>query len=275
MSHACRHFWNCHKTITFCSLWQGAKFPGACQANHILSSKSAPRMVCFVHFDLECASRHNGVHFLNISTSKSAPTLVCFVHFDFEMCFAPQRRALFRRVNVQKCCGVVVFFAFWLGNVLRTTTACILLSLIPPYGSTPAALASLLVDPPELSRLFYLFARLHLLSSDSFFWLFLFSDSSHPCFSIYIVGSLTSKPPSIMSMLLSYWSCQPSSTDSTKKCVFIAISLHDIRIAFVALTSGLMGNMHHPVWGSGCSPAAPTSCWRPRTETMWRWLRGK
>ena len=43
----------------------------------------------------KCASRHNGVHFSDISTSKSGPTLMCFVHFDFEMCFAPQRRALF------------------------------------------------------------------------------------------------------------------------------------------------------------------------------------
>jgi len=42
-----------------------------------------------------CASRHNGVHFFNISTSKSGPNVVCFVHFDFEMCFAPQRRAIF------------------------------------------------------------------------------------------------------------------------------------------------------------------------------------
>ena len=100
------------KPSLFAHFWQGAKFPGACHANHILSLKSAPRMVCFVHFDWECASCHNGVHFLNISTSKSAPTLVCFVHFDFEMCFAPQRRALFRRVNVQKCCGVVVFLHF-------------------------------------------------------------------------------------------------------------------------------------------------------------------
>ena len=45
------------------------------------------------------ASRHNGVHFVDISTSKSG---VCFVHFDFEMCFAPQRRALFRHRNFQK-----------------------------------------------------------------------------------------------------------------------------------------------------------------------------
>ena len=50
----------------------------------------------------KCASRHNGVHFFDISTSKSGPKLVCFVHFDFEMCFAPQRRALFRHLNFQK-----------------------------------------------------------------------------------------------------------------------------------------------------------------------------
>ena len=43
----------------------------------------------------KCASRHNGVHFFDISTSKSGPNLVCFGHFDLEMCFAPQRRAIF------------------------------------------------------------------------------------------------------------------------------------------------------------------------------------
>ena len=35
------------------------------------------------------------MHFFDISTAKSGPELVCFVHFDLEMCFAPQRRALF------------------------------------------------------------------------------------------------------------------------------------------------------------------------------------
>ena len=43
----------------------------------------------------KCASRHNCVHFFDIATSKSGLTMVCFVHFDLEMCFAPQRRALF------------------------------------------------------------------------------------------------------------------------------------------------------------------------------------
>ena len=62
----------------------------------ISTSKSAPNPWCaFTLLTSKCASRHNGVHFFDISTSKSAPNLVCFVHFDFEMCFAPQRRAIF------------------------------------------------------------------------------------------------------------------------------------------------------------------------------------
>ena len=35
----------------------------------------------------KCASRHNGVHFFDISTSKSGPELRCFAHFDLQMCF--------------------------------------------------------------------------------------------------------------------------------------------------------------------------------------------
>ena len=40
------------------------------------------------------------------------------------MCFVPQRRALFRHLNFQKWSGAGVFCTFWLGNVLRATTAC-------------------------------------------------------------------------------------------------------------------------------------------------------
>ena len=72
----------------------------------------------------KCASRHNGVHFFGISTSKSGPKLACFVHFDLEMCFAPQGRALFRHLNFQKSPEHGVSCTFWLGNVLPATTAC-------------------------------------------------------------------------------------------------------------------------------------------------------
>ena len=40
------------------------------------------------------------------------------------MCFAPQRRALFRHLSLQKWSVHGVLCAFWLGNVLRATTAC-------------------------------------------------------------------------------------------------------------------------------------------------------
>ena len=50
----------------------------------------------------KCSSRHNRVHLSDISTSKSDPNPWCFQHFDLEMCFAPQRRALFRHLNFQK-----------------------------------------------------------------------------------------------------------------------------------------------------------------------------
>ena len=66
------------------------------------------------------------------------------------MCFAPQRRALFRHLNVKKWSEREVFlFPVLLTNVLRATTACNFSSLIWPAGSAPAALARLLFDPPE------------------------------------------------------------------------------------------------------------------------------
>ena len=92
----------------------------------------------------KCASRHNGVHFFDISTSKSGPDLVCFVHFDFKMCFAPQRRALFRHRNFQKWSDHGVFCAFSLRNVLRATTACTFsTSEAPKVVRTPCVFNSL------------------------------------------------------------------------------------------------------------------------------------
>ena len=96
------------------------------------------------------------------------------------MCFAPQRRALFRHLNFQKWSENGVFCTFWLRHVLRATTACNFSSLIWPDGSAPAALASLLFDPPEpqiigKTHCFATFLPFRA-SASSFFWLFLFSD---------------------------------------------------------------------------------------------------
>ena len=103
------------------------------------------------------------------------------------------------------------FWAFWLQNVLRATATCNCLSLICPGGSAPAALASLLFDPPEPQNIgqtqcFATFLPFRAPWS-SFYWLFLFSDllssfssltlPTSGASSVHIVGSLTSKLPSI------------------------------------------------------------------------------
>ena len=47
-----------------------------------------------------------------------------FVHVHFHMCFAPQRSALFRRLNFRKWSETDVLCNFSLPNALRPTTAC-------------------------------------------------------------------------------------------------------------------------------------------------------
>ena len=111
--------------VVFCTFWLGnvLRATTACT----FSTSELPKVVrewCVLYIlTWKCASRHNGVHFFDIWTSKSGPRMVCFVHFDLEMCFAPQRSALFRHRNFQKWSDTDVFFTFWLGNVLRATTA--------------------------------------------------------------------------------------------------------------------------------------------------------
>ena len=109
------------------------------------STSQLPKVVWdrqfFTLLTSKCASRHNGVHFFDIWTSKSGPNPWCFVHFDLEMCFAPQRRALFRHLNFQKWSEPLVFCTFWLGNVLRATTACTFsTSQLPKVVRTPCVL---------------------------------------------------------------------------------------------------------------------------------------
>ena len=124
-------FGHATKPSRFAHFGQRAQSLSPATLNDIWTSKSAPNPLSFLHFWLgnllrattactfstsqllkvlrcwsafnmftsKCASRHNGVHFFDISTSKNAPSMVCFAHFDLEMCFAPQRRALFRHLN--------------------------------------------------------------------------------------------------------------------------------------------------------------------------------
>ena len=161
------------------------------------------------------------------------------------MCFAPQRRALFRHLNFQKWSEPLVFLTFWLWIVLRATTACTFSTSQLPKGlqdpvasylftsksasrhngvqlfisHLPRCLRTGRFSEPtfrpsganthrkkhHVSPLSYLVAHLHLLSSD------LFSSDFSPLWlcsrlalrtsafsSVHIVGSLTSKLPSII-----------------------------------------------------------------------------
>ena len=179
----------------------------------ISTSKSGPRPPVFNTFDLEmCFAPQRRALFRHLNFQKWSEaevfctfwlgnvlraTTACtfstsqlpkvvrswglFVHFDLEMCFAPQRRALFRHRNFPKSSDAEVFCTFWLGNALRATTVCNFSSLLWPAGSAPAALASLLFDPPEpqiigKTQCFATFLPFRA-SVSSFFWLFLFSSS--------------------------------------------------------------------------------------------------
>ena len=233
--HLFRHlnFQKWSETLVFLTFWLRSALRAT--TAYTFSTSEPPKMVrtpgVLDILTWTCASRHNDVHFLNISTSKSGPRMVCFVHFDFKMCFAPQRRALFRHLNFQKWSENGVFCTFWLQNVLRATTACTFSTSQLPKVVRSSSVLSILTwkcasrhngvhffmshlaswlrtrrfSEPTFrpsgatnhwknseSRLSYLFAHLPLLSSDLFS-----SDSSHLCFStVHIVGSFTSKLPS-------------------------------------------------------------------------------
>ena len=191
--------------VVFCTFWlrNVLRATTACTFSTSELPKVARTCSVLYIFTSKCASRHNGVHFFDISTSKSGPDLVCFVHFEFKMCFTPQRHALFQHRNFQKWSEPLVFLTFWLRNVLRATTPCNFSSLISPDVSAPAALASLLFNPPEpqnheKTQCFATFLPF-CAPAYSFFWSFLFwLFSLLTAFSsLHIVGSLTSKLPSM------------------------------------------------------------------------------
>ena len=214
MSHACHRFWKCYKTLTFCLLLRRCTIPCACHAKAHLNVQKCSVPVSFLRFWLrnvlrgtmactfstsqllkvvrswcalyiltsKFASRHNGVHLFDVSTSKSGPRMVCFVHFDFEMCFAPQRVQFF-----------ISPLARWLRNRRFSEPT------FRPSGATNHWKNTVFRDFPTFSRICIFFLLTLSLLWSSLFYSSLLSDSSHLCFSsVHIVGSLTSKLPSMI-----------------------------------------------------------------------------
>ena len=147
-----------------------------------LNFQKCSEPVCFCTFDSE-------MNFFDISTSKSAPALVCFVHVDFQMCFALQPCAFFRHLNFQQWSEreVLLAFSFLTSKCAsRRNDMQFFISRLATWLRTRHC-SEPLFDPPEpqiigKTRLCYLFAHLHLLSSYSFFALI---------FSLLLFSSLT------------------------------------------------------------------------------------
>ena len=190
----------------------------------------------------KCASRHNGVHFFDISTSKSGPEAGVISTFWLRNVLRATTACTFSTSQLPKGSEREVFLAFSLSNVLRATRACTFPTsqlpkvlrmwgafsfftckcasrhngvqffishpaswlrtrrfrepTFPPSGATNHWKNTVFRDFPTFSRTWIFFLlRLSLL----FFFLLLFSYSAHLCFSsVHIVGSLTSKLPSII-----------------------------------------------------------------------------
>ena len=101
----------------------------------------------------KCASNHNAAHFFNMSTSKCAPSMWCFYHADLDICFVPQRRAMFhlwyRYLRSHKSLGQIVSRSSYLFEHLHLLSSDFLL-----LRSYPPLIFSLLTS--FMSLLFHL-----------------------------------------------------------------------------------------------------------------------
>ena len=87
-------------------------------------SETAQNPQFFTLLTWKCASRHNGVHFFDISTSKSGPRPEVFCTFWLGNVLRATTACTFSTSQLPKVVRPGVFCTFWLGNVLRATTAC-------------------------------------------------------------------------------------------------------------------------------------------------------
>ena len=120
------NFKKCSENEVFCtiSLANVHRATAACHFSISELQKVVPDPEFLSVFTCKSASRYSGVRFFDISTSKSAPRIRCFVRFHLQMCIALQRRATFRYLNFKKWSRTLSFLAFSLANLHRATAAC-------------------------------------------------------------------------------------------------------------------------------------------------------
>ena len=98
-----RNFKKWSETVSFLTfwLWNVLLATAACNFSTSQLQKVVRDRQFFNILTLKCDSRHSGVQFFHIATSKSGPRMLCVVHFDLKMWFSLQRRALFHVFSQQ------------------------------------------------------------------------------------------------------------------------------------------------------------------------------
>ena len=163
------------------------------------------KLVSVHFFDIWTSKKAQTPQFLTLLTSNVLRATMACTFSTFERgpnpsvltlltwkCALRHNACTFSTSQLQKVLWTCSAFSFLLQNVLRATPACNFSSLIWPAGSAPAALASLLFDPPEpqiIRKTQWIASFLPFRAPASSFFsdlltsFLLVSDSSHLCFS--------------------------------------------------------------------------------------------
>ena len=102
---------NPHVLLTFDKVHNPLRLPRESTSEHPKAPRN-PLFFCAFDFGM-CFAPQRRALFRHLNwTSENALNPSVFYTSEFETCFAPQRRALFRHLNFQKCSGPVSFYTF-------------------------------------------------------------------------------------------------------------------------------------------------------------------
>ena len=142
--------------------------------------------------------------FFHIRTSKSGPRMVCFVHFDLQMCFSLQRRAIFAHPNFKKWSEHGASCTFWLDNLFLATAACNFRHLFKKWSKTVSFLTFWLWNvflATAACNFRHLFKKWSKTVSFLTFWLWNAFLATAACNFSFLLWTATSAPAALANLL--------------------------------------------------------------------------
>ena len=215
MSHACHRFCQCYKTLTFCSLLRRCTIPCACHAKRALNVQKWSVRGVFCAFWLRNVLRATTACTFSTSQLLKVVRTGVFCTFWLRNVLRATMACTFSTSQLPKVvrswCALYIltwkcfsrhngvqFFISHLARWLRTRRFGE--PTFWPSGATNHWKNTVFRDFPTFSRICIFFLLTLSLLWSALFYSSLLSASSHLCFSsVHIVGSLTSKLPSMMS----------------------------------------------------------------------------